>query len=56
MSLEADLVEKDWSVFANHVGDVVASPLVTLVDDGSYAASGGRSRSTTRARRHSATC
>jgi TldD protein len=35
--LESDLVEKDWSVFGGRVGELVASPLVTLVDDGSYA-------------------
>lgn len=32
--LEADLVRRDASVFRGRVGDAVASPLVTLVDDG----------------------
>jgi len=32
--LEADLVYKGASVFANRVGELVASPLVTLIDDG----------------------
>jgi TldD protein len=34
--LEADFVLKDASVFTGRVGEQVATPLVTLVDDGSY--------------------
>ena len=35
--LEADHIVKDASVFKDRVGEQVASPLVTLVDDGAYA-------------------
>ncbi len=34
--LEADHILKDASVFKDRVGEMVASPLVTLVDDGTY--------------------
>ncbi|MGQ0826565.1 MAG: TldD/PmbA family protein [Actinomycetota bacterium] len=35
--LEADHILKDASVFTGQVGEQVAAPLVTLVDDGTYA-------------------
>jgi TldD protein len=39
--LEADLVAKKASVFANRVGELVASPMVTLIDDGTMATEWG---------------
>ena len=42
--LEADHIAKDTSVFAGRVGNQVASPLVTLVDDGTDGPRVGRLR------------
>jgi TldD protein len=40
--LEADLIAKAASVFAGRRGDVVAAPMVSLVDDGTMAGEWGR--------------
>jgi TldD protein len=42
--LEADAIAKRASVFAGHVGEMVASPLVTAVDDGTVDAGWGTLR------------
>ena len=39
--LEADLVSKSASVFAGRVGETVAAPMVTLIDDGTMAGEWG---------------
>ena len=48
--LEADLICKDASVFRGQVGEQVASPLVTLVDDGDVRARVGHVRDRRRGR------
>ncbi len=52
--LEADLVARDASVFRGRVGELVASPLITLVDDGTYAARMGHVRDRRRRRARTA--
>ena len=42
--LEADIIQKDYSVYRGKIGSQVASPLVTLVDDGSIPGLLGSSR------------
>ena len=42
--LEADLVAKKASVFAGRVGELVASPMVTLIDDGTMPTEWGNYR------------
>ncbi len=52
--LEADLVDRDASVFRGRVGEQVASPLVTLVDDGTLRARVGHVRDRRRRRARAA--
>ena len=54
--LEADHIVKDASVYTGRVGELVASPWVTLVDDGTVAGSGAISPWTTRVTVRRGTC
>jgi TldD protein len=52
--LEGDFNRKGTSAFAGRIGERVAAPGVTVVDDGTLPGGAARSTSTTRARRPSA--
>ena len=54
--LEGDFNRKGTSAFSGRIGERVAAPGVTVVDDGTLRGGAARSTSTTKATRRSATC
>jgi TldD protein len=54
--LEADFNRKKVSAFSDRIGQQVASPLCTVIDDGTIRTAADRSTWTTRARPRRKTC
>ena len=54
--LEADNIARKIGAFTGKLGQKVASPIFTMVDDGTMPNPAARSTSTTRGRRRSGTC